>query len=158
MASIFEKFKTIAVNALIPESIKEMSGELAYLREMYYSKGGNLRAGQWYRLMNEAAKCVGFSFYCKCGQEYKFLDAFEWIRDYTCQQCKTKFELLKFVGIDTHETPVTQWKSICDAKLPARPSIQGKQTQSTIDTWGDSDNSGISWCGNAPQGSDGSWV
>jgi len=73
---------------------------------------------------------------CGEGQEFKLLSAFEWFRDYHCPNCKDKFNLLQFAGIDPSKTPVNQWQSILAAKLPARPGISGKKTPGSIDTWG----------------------
>jgi hypothetical protein len=146
--SILEALKKVAVNVLDPNRQSD-SQELSFLKEVYYNRDGNLRPGQWYRLLSETGNCVGFAHYCHCGQERKLLSAWEWFRQYKCPQCKDDFELLKFVGIDPASTPPAQWKSICDAKLPARPGVAGKQTPSAVDIWGDSDDTGIHWGGPA---------
>jgi hypothetical protein len=135
---IIESLKQTVVNVLDPNR-RAQSQELSYLQEIYYNREGNLRPRQWYRLSNERGETVGFSFVCSEGQEYRFLDVFEAFRDHVCPNCKDKFELLKFVGINPAEIPVTQWKSICTAKLPARPgAVTGKQAPAAaqIGDWG----------------------
>ena len=151
--SILDTLKRVAVNVFDPQRHAE-SQELAYLQEVYYNKSGNLRPGQWYRLLGETGNCTGFAHFCHCGQERKFMSAWEWFRPYECPQCKDKFELLKFVGIDPATTAPAQWKSICDAKLPPRPGVAGKQTPGAIDTWGNSDDTGIRWDGPADKSRD----
>jgi hypothetical protein len=162
MAGILEQLKRNVSELLHPQR-REESQELQYLREVYYNREGNLRPKQWYRLSGESGNCVGFSYFCSCGQEYRLLSAWEWFKDFHCPQCKDKFDLLKFVGIDPKVTPVNQWKSVVESKLPARPgAVTGKQTPGAMQM-GDWGGSAVNapdefWNGKPPLGSDGRWT
>jgi hypothetical protein len=120
MSNIFERVIDRLAYAFDTPGHRQ-SQEAFVMREMYGGRGGNLVPHQWYRLLSEQGNCRGFSYVCTCGREHQMVDFFEAFRDYECPPCHDKFNLLKFVGIDPAKTPANQWKSICDAKLPARP-------------------------------------
>ena len=144
MAGLLDKVKTAVVEALAPQRAGE-SKELAYLREIYTNREGNIRRNQWYRLLNQNGDHVGFSFSCACGTEYQLLHLSDWMgRQHTCAACKTAFDLLKAAGI-TQETPAAQWPQHF-AKLPARPRVSGKRTPPFADTWSDSAGD-VEWAG-----------
>ncbi len=132
MASLFETLKKAAVAVFDPKRHEE-TGELEYLRQVYLQQNDNIRPRQWYRIVSESGNCVGFSYVCSCHAEHQLISAFEWMRDYHCQVCKDKFDLLKFVGI-TKDVPPAKWEQFF-SKLPIRPRLTGLQRPRAIDTW-----------------------
>jgi hypothetical protein len=144
---LFDKVRTAVVEALAPERVGETK-ELQYLREIYGSQNGGIRANQWYRLLNQNGDNVGFSYSCNCGGEYQLLHVADWLgKNHICTRCQTPFDLLKACGI-TSDTPAAQWQQYF-AKLPARPRLAGKRTPNVIDTWADVSGD-VQWAGSKP--------
>lgn len=158
MASLLDGLKEAIIEAIRPGTRQELNeGEV--LRQMYSAENANnIRQNQWYRLHNQNGDCVGFSFVCTCMGEYQLLSAFEWMRDYKCQRCGSKFDLLRFVGIKAANGEFTkkpeEWEKFL-AKLPIRPRLAGKQQPRFVDTWGAETAETVQWAGTKPYAPEG---
>jgi hypothetical protein len=139
MANLLDGLKETIVELLNPGARQER-GELEALRQMYdpSNAAGGMPPNKWFRLYNPAGTCVGFSYVCACGQEWQMLSAFEWMRDYSCPQCKSKFDLLKSVGIRNDKGELAsqdKWEALL-CKLPVRPRLAGTApAPRVLDTW-----------------------
>lgn len=151
--SFLDAVKITIVEFIRPGTAQQL-GENNVLKQMYQnSNAGAIQPNTWYRLHNQTGSCVGFSYSCNCRQEYQMLSAFEWLRDYACQQCGCKFDLLKHVGIknekDEFKIKPEEWESFL-AKLPVRPRLAGvPEKPRAVDTWSASDET-VEWVGTAP--------
>lgn len=144
---IIDGLRNAAANVIAPN--RHMSGEQEYLKNVYLDVDGasNPRCRSWSRIHSENGNCVGFSYVCSCGREFQLLSAFEWLRNYSCELCRDRFELLKAVGI-TQETPISKWESLLRT-LPVRPRLDRAPRPHMRDTW--SNNSGeVTWEGEKP--------
>jgi hypothetical protein len=131
-------------------------GELAALRQLYDgANAGNLQPNTWYQVLNVAsAKLVGFSFVCRCMREFQLPHPHEWIRDYNCSQCRTKFHLYKDNGIVDAEGNFKVRASDIErilGELPIRPRLDGARRPNYVDTW-DNSNSDVSYEPFTPSG------
>jgi hypothetical protein len=141
--SLLDGLKEAIVEVLRPGTRQQL-GERDALKQMYQnSNAQNILPDQWYRLYSQSGACVGFSYCCPCMREWQFISAFEWQRDYVCPQCKSKFDLLRFVGIKnsdgTFKVDPAEWETLL-AKLPVRPRLAGGPPRTPfIDTWDNSD-------------------
>ena len=141
--SLLDGLKEAIVEVLRPGTRQQL-GERDALKQMYQnSNAQNILPGQWYRLYSPSGSCVGFSYCCPCMREWQLLSAFEWHRDYTCPQCKSKFDLLKHVGIKNADgdfkVKPEEWEQLL-SKLPVRPRLAGGPPRTPfIDTWDNSD-------------------
>lgn len=157
--SLLDGLKEAIVEVLRPGT-RQALGEREALRQMYsHSNAQNILPNTWYRLYNQAGACVGFAFVCPCMVERQLLSAFEWMRDYTCPQCKAKFDLLRHVGIKSADgefkVKPEDWEKLL-AKLPVRPRLAGGPARPPfIDTWDSTSNyeTGYEMCdpGNLPR-------
>jgi len=112
---------------------RQKTNEADEIRTRHAAQGGILK-NQWYRLSNLSNNIVGLSFVCDCGREVQLLNLFEWLLDYACPQCRTKFELLKFIGLKA-ESPISALAPAI-AKLPIRPRAAGAPpAPRALDTW-----------------------
>lgn len=119
-------------NVLDPD-YRQKTNEANEIRLRHQAQGGILK-NQWYRLSNLSNNIVGLSFVCDCGREVQLLNLFEWLRDYVCPQCKTKFELLKAIGLGP-ASPISDLSEAI-AKLPIRPRAAGAPpAPRVLDTW-----------------------
>jgi hypothetical protein len=138
MASILDGLKEAVIEVIRPGT-RQALGERAALKQMYTASNTNMTPNTWYRLHNSAGACVGFSYSCNCMVEYQLLSAFEWMRDYSCGQCKAKFDLLRHAGIKDakgeFKVKPEEWESLL-AALPVRPRLAGvPERPRVIDTW-----------------------
>jgi hypothetical protein len=123
-------------SALDPE-YKAKTTEANAIRLQHQSQGGILK-NQWYRLSNLSNNIVGLSFVCDCAREVQLLNLFEWLRDYECPQCKTKFSLLKALGLAPEASSAELAAKV--ATLPLRPRAAGAPpAPRMLDTWSGKD-------------------
>src|SRR5208282_4084380 len=121
------------VATVLDPAYRQKNNEAEAIRKQYAVQGGLLK-NQWYRLSNLSNNIVGLSFVCDCGREVQLLNLFEWLLDYACPQCRTKFELLKFIGLKA-DSPISALAPAI-AKLPIRPRAAGAPpAPRAIDTW-----------------------
>lgn len=151
--SLIGGLKSAIVEALRPGT-RQALGENAALRQMYEAgNAGAVLPNTWYRLHNQVGSCVGFSYSCNCRMEYQLVSAFEWMRDYKCNLCGAKFDLLKHAGIKNEAGEFVrkpeEWEHLL-SKLPVRPRLAGKATPSFVDTWADDGAVEVNWGGKDP--------
>ena len=130
--SLLNKARNVAIELLDPD-YRAKTNEADAIRKSHQAQGGILK-NQWYRLSNLSNNIVGLSFVCDCAREVQLLNLFEWLRDYECPVCKTKFELLKAVGLSA-ASPISDLAPAI-SKLPIRPRAAGEPRQPRVlDTW-----------------------
>lgn len=151
---------------LLSPKYRETCGAAAVLQQMYdrANAAGGLVPGSYYGLYDSGTgNLKGISYVCaKCTQEYRMLSMFESFRQgLKCPVCKTDINVLKHVGAIDAEGKLKVTAQELEAllsRLPVRPASVGGSAPRAIDTWGDSNDSGVTWAGAAPLGSDGRWV
>ena len=116
---------------------RQKTNEADAIRAAHATQGGIL-TNSWYRLSNLSNNIVGLSFVCNCAREVQLLNLFEWLRDYECPQCHTKFNLLKALGLAPEASSAELAAKV--AMLPIRPRAAGQPPQPRVlDTWSGSD-------------------
>jgi hypothetical protein len=137
--TFLEDVKERVIDWLRPGT-RQALGEHEAMKQLYSnSNAQNIIPGQWYSLLNQNGDRVGFSYVCNCGREHQLINAFEWLRMYTCGACRARFDLLKSAGIKGHDGECKkpeEWEAFL-RKLPIRPRLAGgPPRQPFIDTWG----------------------
>jgi hypothetical protein len=152
--AFLDRVKDNFIEFLRPGTQQE-SGELKALRQLYDNPmAGNLRANQWYQLVNTSGILLGYSYVCNDLCEFQLPHPNEWLRDYECPQCRAKFNLYKQAGIIDAEgnfkVSAGEIERIL-SKLPVRPRMDGSRTPNFIDTWKD-DSADVGYEAHIPAG------